>query len=91
MKMTNEQEQQFISKIKYVEEGIKKVEKQIGKTVFRHWNISGDNDHDYVSFYGEGLFAYDIPYEIFMALTPKELVIEIMRALTIEFNEYENE
>jgi len=26
-----------------------------------------------------------------MALTPQELVIEIMRALTIEFNEYENE
>jgi len=91
MKISKEQEQQFRLKIQYVEDGIKKVEKQINRNVFRHWGISGDNEHDYVSFFGEGLFSYTIPYEIFMVLTPKELVIEIMRALTIEFNEYENE
>lgn len=91
MIMTEEKESEFKRKIDYVVDMIREIEKKIGRKVFTSPCITADNEQYFASFQGIGMHFYDIPYEVFMALTPQELVIEIMRALTIEFNEYENE
>ena len=89
--MTQEKEKEFKRKIDYVADMIREIEKEINRKILSVPSIFIDNEQYFASFHGIGMLFYDIPYEIFMVLTPKELVIEIMRALTIEFNEYENE
>lgn len=90
--MSDDKKQELFAKIKCVEEIIREVEKQIDRKILAYGTITKDMDQVYASFAGvTRMLYYDVPYEIFMALSPKELAIEILRALSIDFNEYENQ
>ncbi len=41
-----------------------------------------------VCFTGYNEIDYEIPYHIFMAIPQKRIIIEVVRALSIEFNDY---
>lgn len=91
-KPNKEQMQRFHEKIKHISNMMHEIEDKVIGHELSYFCIVGDNERDYASFYvRSNMLSYDIPYEIFMALPPKELVVEIMKALTIEFNEYENQ
>ena len=91
MKLSQEQRKEGDEKIKAITSVMRDIEKKLDKELFSTPYISDNGKNAYASFHGNGMLFYDIPYEIFMALPQKQLVIEIMRALTIEFNDYENE
>ena len=92
MTINDDKGKEFRAKIKYVESMIREIENQIGRKILGVSSVFGDNGQYYASFTATTSFlGYDIPYEIFMELPPKDLVIEIMRAISIEFNDYENQ
>ena len=91
MKPNDAEWKEFHTKINYVSSLLQGIEEEIGIKIIKRPTVSGGIDGWYASFQGDGLLFYNIPYEIFMAMPPQKLAVEIMRAMTIEFNEYENE
>ena len=74
--------------LKAVEKGIKEVEAQTNLKILRHAGITSDEYSGVVCFNGYNETRYEIPYQIFMTIPQKRIVIEVSRALTIDINDY---
>lgn len=74
--------------LKSIENGIKEVEKQTNLKILYHAGITSDEDSAIVCFNGYNETRYEIPYQIFMTISQKRIIIEVARALTIDINDY---
>ncbi|MBR5180238.1 MAG: hypothetical protein IKW90_15790 [Lachnospiraceae bacterium] len=67
---------------------LKEVEAQSDTKFFNYTGVDVKMGEEYIFFIGCNGINYSIPYELFMSLPQKRLVIEVARALSIEFNDY---
>lgn len=67
---------------------IKEIEAKTDTKFFDYTGVDVKMDKEFIYFVGDNGVRYSIPYELFMELPQKRLVIEVARALSIEFNDY---
>ena len=67
---------------------IKEVEAKSDTKFFDYTGVDVRNGEEFIYFVGYNSIRYSIPYDLFMALPDKRLIIEVARALSIEFNNY---
>ena len=81
-----------MKKLKEVSNGIRQVEAQTDAKILQMSAMSYDNNDKtgVACFTGYSYIHYDIPYAVFLNLSTKRLIIEISRALTVEFNKFED-
>jgi len=79
-------------KVHEVNTGIHQVEEQTGIQLIISPAISIDNNERtaVVIYHGNNGIRYEIPYEVYLSVPTKRLIIEISRALTVEFNKFED-
>lgn len=75
-----------------VNTGIHQVEAQSGIQLIISPAISIDNNEKTAKVIYTGMtgIEYTIPYEVYLEVPTKRLIIEISRALTVEFNKFED-
>ena len=86
--MTNTERSEGMRKIKEIESCIQEIESRMNMKVLTFSGIVSDKEEAKVCFDGYNNICYEIPYDIFKQLPTKRIVIEVMRALTIAFNDY---
>ena len=89
--MTDAERSKCMEVLKAIEAGIQEVEKRVNMRILAHSYMIIDETKAKVCFIGYNEIYYEIPYHIFMAIPPKRIIIEVVRALTIEFNDYRQE
>lgn len=79
-------------KLKEVSNGIRQVEAQTGAKILQMSGMSFDNNNETgeACFNGYNRIDLDIPYALFLSIPTKRLIIEISRALTVEYNKFED-
>ena len=88
--MTHDEKVKAMERLRVVETLIHKVEAEtnrkilLGSSMF----INDEKNIATVSFTGENDIYYEIPYHIFKTIPPKRVVIEVSRAMTIDYNDY---
>ena len=86
--MTDSERKKGMEVLKSVENGIKDVEKHTNLKILSFASIISDDDSATVCFNGYNAIRYEIPYQIFMTIPQKRIIIEVARALTIDINNY---
>ncbi len=86
--MTDIERRKGMEVLKSVKNGIKEVEKQANLKILSFASIVSDEDSATVCFNGYNETRYEIPYQIFMTIPQKRIIIEVARALTIDINDY---
>ena len=89
--MTEAERSKGMEVLKEIETGIQKVEKRVNMKILAHSYMIIDEKSAKVCFTGYNEIYYEIPYHIFIAIPQKRIIIEVVRALTIEFNDYGQE
>jgi len=89
--MTDAERSKCMEVLKAIEAGIQEVENHVNMKILAHSYMIIDDTKAKVCFTGYNEIDYEIPYHIFMAIPPKRIIIEVARALTIEFNDYGQE
>ena len=87
--MTEAERSKGMEVLKAIEAGIQEVEKRVNMKILAHSYMIIEEKKAKVCFTGYNCIDYEIPYHIFMSIPQKRIIIEVVRALTIEFNEYE--
>ncbi|WP_295068637.1 hypothetical protein [Ruminococcus sp.] len=86
--MTDEERRNGMRVLKSVEIGIREVEKQTNIKILACSSIISNQSSDIVCFTGYNEIRYELPYQVFMTIPEKRIIIEVARALTIVFNDY---
>lgn len=86
--MTDIERKNGMKALKTIETGIREVEQSTNTQILACSSIIGSQDSDIVCFTGYNEVRYEIPFHIFMAVPQKRIIIEVARALTIEYNDY---
>lgn len=89
--MTDTERSNGMKVLKEIEAVIQEVEKRVNMKILAHAYMIIDEKSAKVCFIGYNEINYEIPYHIFMAIPQKRIIIEVIRALTIEFNNYGQE
>lgn len=67
---------------------IREIEKQTDTKIISFTGVDVKLGEEFIYFDAYNGISYSIPYDLFMALPPKRLIIEVTRALSIDFNDY---
>lgn len=90
--MTSDERAAIHRKIRLVADAVREIERKVDMKILKcTCSVSSGEktlDNDKVCFTGYNCIEYNIPVPIFMALPPKRAIIEITRALSIEYNDY---
>lgn len=86
--MTDEERREGMKRLKSIEVRIKELEAHTNVKILACSSIISDNSSDIVCFTGHNEIRYELPYQVFMTIPEKRIIIEVSRALTIEFNDY---
>ena len=86
--MTDTERSNGMKVLKEIETGIQEVEKRVNMKILAHAYMIIDEKSAKVCFTGYNEIDYEIPYHIFMTIPKKRIIIEVIRALAIEFNDY---
>ena len=89
--MTEAERSKGMEVLKAIEAGIQEVEKRVNMKILAHSYMIIDEKKAKVCFTGYNEIEYEIPFHIFMTIPQKRIIIEVARALTIEFNDYGQE
>ncbi len=89
--MTDEERRKGMKVLKSVETVIKEVEKRTSIKILACSSIVSSQSSDIICFTGYNEIRYELPYQLFMTIPEKRIIIEVARALTIEFNDYGDE
>ena len=89
--MTEAERSKGMEVLKEIEAVIQEVEKRVNMKILDHAYMIIDEKSAKVCFIGYNEINYEIPYHIFIAIPQKRIIIEVIRALTIEFNNYGQE
>ena len=86
--MTDIERRTGMKVLKAIETGIREVEQRTNTQILAYSSIVGNQNLDIVCFTGYNEIRYEIPFHVFMTIPQKRIIIEVSRALTIEFNDY---
>ena len=88
--MTYDEKVKAMERLRVVETLIHEVEARTNKKILLGSSmcINDAENTVTVSFTGENDIYYEIPYHIFKTIPPKRVVIEVSRAITIDYNDY---
>ena len=86
--MTDIERRTGMKVLKAIETGIREVEQHTNTQILACSGITSNALGDIVSFTGYNEIRYEIPFHVFMTIPQKRIIIEVSRALTIEFNDY---
>ena len=89
--MTEAERSKGMEVLKAIEAGIQEVEKRVNMKILAHSYMIIDEEKAKVCFIGYNEVYYEIPNHIFMTIPQKRIIIEVVRALTIDFNDYGQE
>ena len=89
--MTDEETRKGMKILKSIEAGIQEVENRSAIKILAHACMIIDEESAKVCFTGYNEIDYEIPYHIFMTIPQKRLIIEVCRALSINYNDYGQE
>ena len=89
--MTDDERRTGMRVLKSIKTGIQEVESRTNIKILASSCIASDKFSDRVCFTGYNEINYEIPYHIFMTIPQKRLIIEICRALSINYNDYGQE
>lgn len=89
--MTDSEKSEAMRALRSITTAIREVEKQTSTKILWNAGMSIDNKSATVCFVGYNEIDYNIPYHIFRTIPPKRMVIEVSRALSIDFNDYGEE
>lgn len=89
--MTEAERDRGMEALKVIETGIKEVEERSAIKILAHAFMIIDEESAKVCFTGYNEINYEIPYHIFMTIPQKRLIIEVCRALSINYNDYGQE
>lgn len=86
--MTDAEKREVRAALNSITDAIRQIERQTDREILHHasWAIVGNRE--VVSFFGCNNICYELPYQTFKSIPQKRVIIEVTRALTIDFNDY---
>lgn len=86
--MTDAERREVRAALRSITDAIRQIERQTDKQILRSASAGVRFGKEIVFFTGYNDAYYELPYQIFKFVPQKRVIIEVTRALTIDFNDY---
>lgn len=86
--MTDAERREVRAALNSITDAIRQIERQTDRQILLGATFGIKSNREVVSFTGYNDAYYELPYQIFKSIPQKRVIIEVTRALSIDFNDY---